>query len=179
MNSTPATAAAIALGSNLGDRAANLEAALLRIGGIPFTRLAARSGFYETAPVGPVAQGPFLNAAAAVSTSLTPRQLLEALHAIERDCGRERSRETRWGPRTLDLDLLLFGDSRIDEPGLTIPHPRLHERSFVLIPLREIAPEWTVPGLGRTIRALAEAALAGRTPEAAGVRCFRHPPPGQ
>jgi 2-amino-4-hydroxy-6-hydroxymethyldihydropteridine diphosphokinase len=109
----------------------------------------------ETDPVGPVPQGRFLNAAATLHTALEARDLLDQLLAIERQRGRTRAREERWGPRTLDLDLLLYGDRIIEEPGLSIPHPRLHERTFVLAPLSQIAPDVVVPTLGRTIRELA------------------------
>jgi 2-amino-4-hydroxy-6-hydroxymethyldihydropteridine diphosphokinase len=146
---------AIALGSNLGDRAAYLHAGLAGLRGLPHTVLDAASQLIETAPVGGVDQGPYLNAAALLRTSLPPRELLEALHAIERAHGRDRSREQRWGPRTLDLDLLTYGDVIIDEPGLTIPHPRLHEREFVLEPLAAIAPALEVPGRGTVAQLLA------------------------
>jgi 2-amino-4-hydroxy-6-hydroxymethyldihydropteridine diphosphokinase len=143
--------AAIGLGSNVGDRRAHIEAALVRIAALPGTELVAASDPIETDPVGPVAQGPYLNAAAVVQTRLPPRELLDALLTIERSRGRDRAREQRWGPRTLDLDLLLYGDRIVDEPGLTIPHPRLHERRFVLLPLARVAPELVVPTLGRTV----------------------------
>lgn len=153
--------AAIALGSNLdsaqGTRAEHLLAALEMLEDPPTTRVLARSAAVETAPVGPVPQGAFLNAACIVQTTLGPRALLERLLEIERVRGRDRAREGRWGPRTLDLDLILYADLVVDEPGLTIPHPRLSERSFVLVPLAEVAPDWRVPGCrpgGATIREL-------------------------
>jgi 2-amino-4-hydroxy-6-hydroxymethyldihydropteridine diphosphokinase len=148
------TTACIALGSNLGDRAGHIRSALDAIAATPGIRLLAASRMVETDPVGPVPQGRYLNAAAVVSTSLPCRALLDRLLEIERAMGRDRTAEQRWGPRTLDLDLLLFGDQIIREPGLVVPHPRLHERAFVLIPLAEVSPEFIVPTLGRTVRAL-------------------------
>lgn len=148
------TTACIALGSNLGDRAGHIRSALEAIAATPGVRLQAASRMVETDPVGPVPQGNYLNAAAVVSTSLSCRALLDRLLEIERARGRDRTAEQRWGPRTLDLDLLLFGDQIISEPGLVVPHPRLHERAFVLIPLAEVAPEFIVPTLGRTVRSL-------------------------
>lgn len=144
-----AETAYLGLGSNLGDRQAALElavAGLARVAGIEVTSLSAA---YETSPVGPVAQGPFLNAAARLRTRLTPRRLLEALLATERAQGRRRGEP--WGPRTLDLDLLLFGDTCLREPGLTVPHPHLTERRFVLEPLLEIAPDLVHPQSGEPL----------------------------
>lgn len=107
----------------------------------------------ETDPVGVVDQPPFLNGAVAVDTSLTPRELLEVLLSVERELGRVRTE--RWGPRTIDLDLLVYADEIVDEPGLRVPHPRLHERRFALEPLAELAPDLHVPGLGRVTDVLA------------------------
>lgn len=151
----------LGLGSNLGDRAGHLRHALDRLASLPGTRLVAVSDFVETEPVGPVAQGPFLNAAAAVETGLAPRELLSHLHALERERGRDRATGERWGPRTLDIDILLYDDLVIDEPGLTIPHPRLHERLFALGPLAQIAPDARVPRFGRSVSELLEALRAG------------------
>jgi 2-amino-4-hydroxy-6-hydroxymethyldihydropteridine diphosphokinase len=146
--------AAIALGSNVGDRRAHIEFGFDALARLPDSRLIARSTVIETAAAGPVPQGPYLNAAAVLDTALRPSDLLAHLLAAERERGRDREREQRWGPRTLDLDLLLFGDRIIHEPGLTIPHPRLHERLFVLEPLAEIAAGTNVPGLGQTVGGL-------------------------
>ncbi|GJQ28156.1 MAG: 2-amino-4-hydroxy-6-hydroxymethyldihydropteridine diphosphokinase [Phycisphaerae bacterium] len=149
--------AAIALGSNLGDRRAAIHYALAALRRTPGVDVVSVSSFHETAPVGGVPQGPYLNAAASLETAMPPRDLLAALHAIERSFGRDRAREQRWGPRTLDLDLILYADAVINEPGLTVPHPRAHERLFVLDPLAEVAPDLVFPTLGRTVRDLRDA----------------------
>jgi 2-amino-4-hydroxy-6-hydroxymethyldihydropteridine diphosphokinase len=133
------TRAAIALGSNLDDPEAQVRRGFEEIAGLPSTRVLARSKLYRTKPVGYLDQPDFVNACALVDTSLAPRALLDELLAIEQAHGRKR--EIPNGPRTLDLDIVLYGDQVVDEPGLTIPHPRAHERSFVLEPLREIWPE--------------------------------------
>ena len=142
------TRAYVGVGANLGDREATIRAALAALPG-----LVAVSELRETDPVGLVDQPPFLNGAVALETELAPRELLDELLAIERGLGRER--RERWGPRTIDLDLLLFGDETIDEPGLTVPHPRLHERRFALEPLLDLDPELAIPGRGRVIDVLA------------------------
>lgn len=150
----------LGLGSNVGDRRRHLAQAIEQLGALPGTRVVGRSEIRDTQPVGPIEQGCFLNAVVAIETGLSPRGLLDALHEIERACGRDRGRETRWGPRTLDLDILLYADVVMHEPGLTVPHPRLHERLFVLEPLAEIAPELVVPETHRTARELLEALRA-------------------
>ncbi len=137
--------ALIALGSNLGDRAGHLLAAVGALSRPAQVRLAGLSPIYETAPVGSPGQGPYLNAVLAVKTTLAPQALLEELLAIERSHGRER--RVRWGPRTLDLDLLDYGNTVLELPGLVLPHPRLHERAFVLVPLADVAPGWRHPTL--------------------------------
>ena len=152
--------ACIAFGSNLGDRAGAIHGAVAAIDALPDTEVLARSPLMETAPVGPGVQGAYLNAAALLRTTLPARDLLAHLHAIERAHGRRREAEERWGPRTLDLDLLLYGDEVVEEAGLRVPHPRMHERSFVLDPLCLVAPETMHPVLGRTVRQLREE-LAG------------------
>jgi 2-amino-4-hydroxy-6-hydroxymethyldihydropteridine diphosphokinase len=147
------TKAFIGLGANLGDPEAQVRRALAALAELPGTRLLAASSLYRSAPVGVIAQPDFINAVAAAETTLAARALLEALLAAERRFGRRR--DFPGAPRTLDLDLLLYGDRVITEPGLVVPHPRMHERAFVLAPLAEIAPDIAIPGKGR-----AEALLA-------------------
>jgi len=136
----------IALGANLEDPAAQVRAGFAALAALPQTRLIARSSLYRSAPVGYADQPDFVNAVAAVETALAPRALLDALLAIERAQGRVRSFAN--APRKLDLDVLLYDDVQLHEPGLTVPHPRMHERAFVLVPLAEIAPRCVVPGRG-------------------------------
>jgi 2-amino-4-hydroxy-6-hydroxymethyldihydropteridine diphosphokinase len=143
----------IGLGSNLGDREATLRGALARLNAAPGVRVVAVSSFRETDPVGLTEQPKFVNAVAAVETELEPRGLLETLLSIEQAMGRTRE-GPRFGPRTIDLDLLLYEDRIVEEPGLRVPHPRLHERTFVLEPLAELEPGLTVPGLGPLERLL-------------------------
>ena len=138
----------VGLGSNLGEREATIRAALAALGGDRDITVAAVSALRETDPVGFVEQPRFLNGAVVLETTLDPRLLLERLLAVERAHGRVRGGRAL-GPRTLDLDLLVYDDRVIDEPGLTVPHPRLHERRFVLEPLAELDPELVVPGRGR------------------------------
>jgi 2-amino-4-hydroxy-6-hydroxymethyldihydropteridine diphosphokinase len=138
----------VGLGSNLGDREATLRAAVGRLAGLSKTEVRGISAFRDTEPVGYIHQPRFLNGAVELETDLAPRELLDALLELERDFGRDRSTSPPQGPRTLDLDLLLYGDEEIDEPGLEVPHPRLHERGFVLEPLAELDPALDVPGRG-------------------------------
>ena len=141
------TLAYVGLGANLGEPRRQLTEALTAMSGLPETRLARHSSFYRTAPVGYEDQPEFLNAVAALDTRLAPGVLLEGLQGIERRHHRERSFPN--APRTLDLDLLLFGEEQIARPGLTVPHPRMHERAFVLQPLLELDSEISIPGKGR------------------------------
>ncbi|MEM8835389.1 MAG: 2-amino-4-hydroxy-6-hydroxymethyldihydropteridine diphosphokinase [Planctomycetota bacterium] len=150
--------ACVALGSNLGDRAAHIDFGFDQLDRLDGTSVVGRSSVLETDPVGPPDQGPYLNAACVLETTLDARALLGAMLEIEATAGRQRGKDqVKWGPRTLDLDLLLFGDSVIDEPGLCVPHPRLRERLFVLQPLAEVAPDARVPPDGKTVRELLEA----------------------
>lgn len=145
----------VALGSNLGDREATIRAAVQILAAEPGIELVALSRLVDTAPVGVVDQPRFLNGAAALDTELSAHDLLATLLDVERRFGRSREGAVPNGPRTLDLDLLLYGDAQIDEAGLTVPHPRMHERGFVLGPLAEIAPRLEVPGKGRVETLLA------------------------
>src|SRR5918994_2232090 len=137
----------VGLGSNLGDREGALRAAVAALGATEGIQVVAVSTFRETEPVDYLDQPRFLNAAAAVDTTLAPRELLDVLLAVERSLGRTRE-GPRFGPRTIDLDLLLYGGESFDEPGLTVPHPRLHERVFALEPLAELDPGLLIPGKG-------------------------------
>jgi 2-amino-4-hydroxy-6-hydroxymethyldihydropteridine diphosphokinase len=143
----------VALGSNLGDRDAHLAFALGELGALPGVKVEAVSPVYETDPVGPP-QGPYLNAAARLHTTLAPHVLLAAMLAIEARAGRKRDPSQPLAPRTLDLDLLLYGSECVEAPGLEVPHPRLHERAFVLIPLADVGGEVIHPVLGEPIRVL-------------------------
>jgi 2-amino-4-hydroxy-6-hydroxymethyldihydropteridine diphosphokinase len=162
----------VGLGSNLGDREAHLLRALAGLRASPGLELVAVSPLYETDPVGPTPQGPYLNAAAELRVDVGPRELLERLLSVEAQAGRVRG-SARDAPRTLDLDLLLFGDRVVDEPGLEIPHPRLHERGFALEPLADLAPQTLHPVCGRRIDELAR---RRRDPRA--VRRQAAPPAG-
>ncbi len=153
----------VALGANVGDPPAQLREAFARLGSMPQCRLVARSRLWRSAPLGPVAQPDFVNAAAGLLTGLEARALLAELQRLERAMGRTPPVE-RWGPRLIDLDLLLVGDERVVGPDLELPHPGLHRRNFVLYPLAEFAPELWVPGRGRVWRLAAEAGAAGLQP---------------
>ena len=142
------TRAFVGVGANLGERRETIEAAVALLPGV-----VAVSELRETAPVGVTDQPAFLNGAVAIETELSPRELLDVLLDVERRLGRER--RERWGPRTIDLDLLVYGDETIDEPGLMVPHPRLHERRFALEPLLDLDPELELPGRGRVSELLA------------------------
>ena len=141
------TPAYIGIGSNLSDPVAQVDAAFLALASVPQTRLVLRSPLYRTRPFGLVPQADYVNAVAGVLTGLTPHQLLSELRAIETAQGRERS--VRWGPRTLDLDLLVQGQQRCEDEVLTLPHPGIAERNFVLYPLADIAKDLHIPGVGR------------------------------
>lgn len=152
---TPGGAAHIAfigLGSNLDDPRAQVRRAMQALAGLPHTRLLAQSSLYRSAPVGYLDQPDFINAVVKLETALSPRDLLDALLAVEHDNG--RTREFRNAPRTLDLDLLMYGTLRHHEHGLTVPHPQMHLRAFVLRPLLEIEPGCMIPGVGPAADAL-------------------------
>lgn len=138
----------VALGSNLSDPARQVESAIDALAGMAATRLVARSSLWKSRPLGPPDQPDFVNAVAGLLTTATPQAFLAALKALERRLGRTQP-VVRWGPRVIDLDLLLYGDRRADDPDLTLPHAGLHQRNFVLYPLAEIAAELWVPGHGR------------------------------
>ena len=138
--------ALIGLGGNVGDVRATLDQAVARFADGARVKLIARSSDYRTPPWGVTNQPPFINCAIAVETPLTPRAILERAHDVERALGRDRSQEQRWGPRRVDIDLLAFDDLSLNEPGLVLPHPRLFERAFVLVPLAEIAPDRIIAG---------------------------------
>ncbi|MFC3549782.1 2-amino-4-hydroxy-6-hydroxymethyldihydropteridine diphosphokinase [Lysobacter cavernae] len=153
----PVTVAFVGLGSNLGDSVGTVRTALSALDTLAQTRLLRASRLYRTPAWGVTEQPDFINAVAMLETSLTPPALLAGLLAIEHRAGRDRRADgsDRWGPRTLDLDLLLYGDAVVDEPGLHVPHPHLHERAFVLVPLVEIAPDAVIAHIGLAHEALA------------------------
>lgn len=165
-------AVALGLGSNVGDRMAHLHRAVGALTGAG--RLEAVSSVYETPPVGYEEQSDFLNLVVILRTHLGPRELLDFLEGVEAEAGRRRT--FRNAPRTLDVDILLYGSEVVREPGLKVPHPRWRERSFVLEPLREVAPEWLDPESGRLVADVARDRLLGRET----IRCVAPPPvPGE
>jgi 2-amino-4-hydroxy-6-hydroxymethyldihydropteridine diphosphokinase len=148
------TRAYVGLGANLGPKEVTILRAVDLLGAAEGVTLLELSQLRETEPVGVVDQPPFLNGAVALETTLSPRELLDVLLGIEHELGRVRG-EDRWGPRTIDLDLLIYGDETVEEPGLRVPHPRLHERRFALEPLAELEPDLDIPGLGKVSELLA------------------------
>lgn len=153
----------VGLGSNLDDPRAHVQRALRELDAIPHTRLVRQSSLYRSEPWGLADQPAYVNAVAELASDLDARTLLSHLFAIERAHGRRRD-GVRWGPRTLDLDLLAYGDERIDEPGLVLPHPRMHERAFVLVPLAEFAPGLHIAGIGPVRALLARLDVRGCEP---------------
>jgi 2-amino-4-hydroxy-6-hydroxymethyldihydropteridine diphosphokinase len=137
----------IGLGSNLNEPHVQVKRAMAALDELPGCHVAVRSSLYRSAPLGPVEQADFVNAVIALQTTLSAESLLRALQGVERSLGREPT--VRWGPRVIDLDLLLYDDATIDEPHLKVPHPGIAARNFVLLPLRQIAPDLNIPGLGR------------------------------
>lgn len=152
----------VAIGSNLDEPALQVEAAFAELARLERCRLLARSRCYRSRPLGPQEQPEFVNAAAGLLTLLAPGELLQALKLIEAARGRAQP-ALRWGPRRIDLDLLLYADLQVAEPGLTVPHPGLTRRNFVLYPLRDIAPELAVPGHGRVSELAAQVGRDGLT----------------
>jgi 2-amino-4-hydroxy-6-hydroxymethyldihydropteridine diphosphokinase len=144
----------VGLGANLGPKEVTILRAVDLLAAEPRIEVLELSELRETDPVGVVDQPAFLNGAVAIETSLSARELLDALLRVEQELGRVRGE--RWGPRTIDLDLLVYGDDVVDEPGLRVPHPRLHERRFALEPLAELEPELQIPGLGKVSELLAK-----------------------
>ena len=138
----------VGLGGNLGDVEATLTEALMVLDGLPQTSIRSQSAFYRSPPWGRTDQPAFTNAAVELQTRLAARVLLDYLLEIETRFGRVRRPDDKWGPRKLDLDLLVFGDEQLNQPGMHVPHPRLSERAFVLVPMNEIAPRLEIPGLG-------------------------------
>jgi 2-amino-4-hydroxy-6-hydroxymethyldihydropteridine diphosphokinase len=156
------TRAYLGLGSNLGDRLAHLQGAVDGLASTPGVRVVAVSSVYETTPVGGPPQDDYLNAVVALDTELTPRALLDVAHVLEARARRVRTE--RWGPRTLDVDVLLVGDLEVAEPDLVVPHPRLRERAFVLLPLADVDPAWK-PAQPRDRAGVRDAGVALRLPE--------------
>src|ERR1700761_8446024 len=150
----------IALGGNVGDVRTTFQKAIAHICGMAQAALLSRSSDYATPPWGEQDQPPFINACIEIETSLDPHALLFVLHKVEQKFGRDRAREQRWGPRTLDLDLIAYDDVAIDKPELILPHPRLFERAFVMVPLAEIAPDRVIRGR-RVDEALADLSIEG------------------
>jgi 2-amino-4-hydroxy-6-hydroxymethyldihydropteridine diphosphokinase len=162
----------VALGANLGDRAATFEAVIERFERTLDIRLLSASPIYETPPVGPPDQPAYLNAVVELRVWLDPQSLLTRLQRIETELGRDRSQQSeRWGPRPIDLDLLLFGERRVELPELSVPHPRLHERAFVLVPLAALAPDLRHPVLGTAVDELMRA-----QPDLDALRVWPRPP---
>ena len=148
------------LGGNVGDSRATLDRAVAMLNDGRDIKVLARSSDYQTPPWGVESQAPFVNLCLAVETTLAPRQLLSRIHEVEQSLGRDRARETRWGPRTCDIDILSYGNTALNEPDLTLPHPRMFERGFVLMPLAEIAPDAVIGGR-RVMDALKSADITG------------------
>ncbi len=145
----------ISLGSNVGDPAAQIATAVAHLERDPAIKVKALSALYQTVPVGPVTQDDFVNAAVRIETSLAPDKLMSRLLEIEATMGRDRASAVRWGPRVIDLDVILFDALTLKTDLIEVPHPRFRERAFVLVPMAEIAPDWSIEG--QSLRALADA----------------------
>ena len=154
----------VGVGANVGDVATTIAEALWALDSMPQTSIRAQSRLYRTPPWGNTDQPPFTNGVVELQTRLSPRVLLDLLLDIELRFGRDRSEGEKWGPRELDLDLLVYGEEQLDEPGMHIPHPHLHERAFVLVPLAEIAPRLEIVGVGRVSDLLAAVDTGGIEP---------------
>ncbi len=163
-----AVRAYIGLGSNLDNPVAQVQCALQRLGGLPKTRVTGYSGLYQSPPLGKNAQPDYINAVAALDTQLAPCALLDALVTIEEMHGRVRDPDLRWGPRTLDLDVLLYGNDVVREARLVVPHPGLAARAFVLYPLYAVAGDIDIPGLGALRDLLAQCPATGLIPLSGG-----------
>ena len=150
----------LGLGGNVGDSRATLDRAVAMLNDGRDIKVLARSSDYQTPPWGVESQAPFVNLCLAVETTLAPRQLLSRIHEVEQSLGRDRASETRWGPRTCDIDILSYGNTALNEPDLMLPHPRMFERGFVLMPLAEIAPDAVIGGR-RVMDALKSADITG------------------
>ena len=157
----PPVRAYVGLGGNVGDVETTLMEAMWALDSMPQTSIRAQSRMYRTPPWGNTRQPPFVNAVVELQTRMVPRVLLNKLLEIEARFGRDRSESEKWGPRELDLDLLVYGEEQMDEPGLHLPHPRLRERAFVLVPLAEIAPKFEIIGVGKVSELLAVVDTAG------------------
>jgi 2-amino-4-hydroxy-6-hydroxymethyldihydropteridine diphosphokinase len=153
----------VALGSNLAEPASQVERAIARLAGLPETRLVARSRLWRTTPLGPRDQPDYVNAVAGLLTRLGPHELLAEFKRLEAAMGR-LSPPVRWGPRVIDLDLVAFGEERLQEAGLDVPHPGVHERDFVLYPLAELAPALWIPGRGRVATLVRQVENRGLVP---------------
>ena len=151
----------VGLGGNIGDVETTLTEALWSIDSLPQTSIRAQSSFYRSPPWGRTDQPDFINAVVELQTRLAPRVLLNHLLGVELRFGRDRSEGEKWGPRELDLDLLTYGEEVIDEPGMHLPHPHLHERAFVLVPLAELAADLQIPGLGQVSDLLTSIEVVG------------------
>jgi len=154
----------VGIGGNVGDVETTLMEALWSLDSMPQTSIRAQSRLYRTPPWGNTEQPPFINAVVELQTRLTPRVLLDHLLDIEIRFGRDRAEGEKWGPRELDLDLLVYGEEQLDEPGMHVPHPHLRERAFVLVPLAEIAPALQIVGVGRVSELVAAVDTAGIEP---------------
>ena len=169
MSSVDPRTAVLSMGSNLGNRLDSLQSAIDSIRAHDAIRVVAVSSVYETAPIGGPEQPPYLNAVVKIETSLSASDILNLAHQVEGSQGRVR--RERWGPRTLDVDVIVVGDEDSEDPALTLPHPRAHKRAFVLIPWHEIDPDAVIPGVGRVAELLAHTDVSGVVRFPAALEC--------